>query len=542
MTFLTLSRSDAGEGWASESGPVARFEWAALGVVLAFIALRAYAKYFQGLAWVFEDDAIRIQLASSVAAGFEYHALGWGFWLPLTTHFHALAILALPLENDLAVMTANLLVSLLVVVFVHLLGRDLAGPGYAMAGTLALGGSPAFLQLTSSALSEPIYLLLQVGGFWVLGRSLRAGQRWGLPLAALMFMGAQATRYEAWGALPLVFGVLALVRLREGGVRGLAMPGACVALTLFYPVAWTVASWMWTGTLLADVAGSRTMLQEELNAHVGLRMLQSLPLTPFAGAVLAVVGLVALDWRRHWRVALAPAAAGLFHLAFLLWTVAEGSAGFPPERFVTVPMVLLMPFAAVGMRALLERARGFSRVRLVLALLLVLGGQMVFVRPNPWHTRYTMRMDAIELLRQIERVCPEAMRGRAVSFAAPDHGDVISNAATAFLGMNALPQRRIEPGLEAADFLARVPRPGEDLLVVSGHYGLPLESFAAASPDWKLLSIVNNQAIVIRTDWPCGVRIVEGFASDDPRWARWRLPIASEPVSERLLPGARLIF
>jgi hypothetical protein len=266
----------------------------------------------------------------------------------------------------------------LFVPFIALARRLTARQSVVVAAALALALSPLAIQLSTTAASEPIYLL-----FWLacLERlhaalsvsvggddeptALRRRRRYFL-MAGCWASLAAVCRYDAWLAIPAATVAVAWLgpRDRRGRVDVLLFVLAAAALPALY-VLWMGAAgvdpWSFARIIARDHATSAAAVAARIGG-VGARLHQlSIWGLGLAAAMtpVAVVGLPLVVW--HWRRFNAATRVLLVAaLAPMLLYLGRGLlfGDFEPlARFALVPGVLLLPLALDALAARLRTPR-----------------------------------------------------------------------------------------------------------------------------------------------------------------------------------------
>jgi 4-amino-4-deoxy-L-arabinose transferase-like glycosyltransferase len=259
------------------------------------------------------------------------------------------------------------------------LARRLVGAARAELAALGLAASPLHIQASTTAASEALYLLLFVA---MLERLTRALDDEGAPLGPFAAAGvlasfAAVTRYDAWLALPAALAAAwVFARGPEGPARARRALGLAVfaALAAALPAAWMIWSALATDDPLFFfhyITNDHAQLAASALARYGAALgrarqlgIWSLAFVAAMTPPLALAALAAALRPSHRglgaRAVAAPGArasmrvvlvAGLAPIALYL---AQGLVrlGFEPlPRFALVPGALLLPFAAMALRA-----------------------------------------------------------------------------------------------------------------------------------------------------------------------------------------------
>jgi Dolichyl-phosphate-mannose-protein mannosyltransferase len=241
-----------------------------------------------------------------------------------------------------------------------------SGPAVGLAG-FALALSPLHVQVSTTAASEGLYLLLLVAALERLHAALSDGRRIDFILAGGLASLAAVTRYDTWLAVP-VAGVAALVFGRRDR-RAIADVCLFLGASAIFPAAYLVWSWSKSGDafffaryITADHAALAKLVTERLGG--GLARLRQIGIwvVSFAAAMtpaaFLAMGVATRGWRQ-WspatRVVMAMALAppGAYIAKGLLLGNFE-----PLPRFAIAPGVVMLPLAA---SALLAYGGGSSR-------------------------------------------------------------------------------------------------------------------------------------------------------------------------------------
>ncbi|HXI54979.1 MAG TPA: glycosyltransferase family 39 protein [Polyangia bacterium] len=262
----------------------------------------------------------------------------------------------------------SLLVGLLTFLPFMRLARRLAGQRGADLAGFALAVSPLHIQLSITAASEALYLLLVVAALDQLLTALDAPRaRWGpYALAGIFASLSSVTRYDAWVMWPVAAGAAAWWwgRGRRAGGGGPVLRGPVLGgLALFVggaallPAAWL----LWSGVVAHDPFFFARYISND-HAHLGAAITDQYGSAGARGRQLGIWSLSfaaamtppmlwgAAHALRSWRTLTAPHKLVVFTaLAPPLLYVVDGlvSLHFEPlSRFALVPGVLLLPLAA----------------------------------------------------------------------------------------------------------------------------------------------------------------------------------------------------
>ncbi len=262
------------------------------------------------------------------------------------------------------------------------LGRRMVGAGPAMiVAGLALALSPLHIQVSTTAASEALYLLLLLAAFERLHAALTDRRRRDFVAAGLFASLAAVTRYDTWVALPVAAAAALAFGRRDR--RAIVDVGLFLGVSAILPSAYLAWTWATTGDpffFARHITRDHAAMAEQATARLGNGLARARQvgiwvvsfvavMTP--AAVLALGG-VARGWRR-WspatRVVLAAALAP--PLAYLAKGLLFGNFE-PLPRFAIAPGVVLLPLTASALLSVGER---WPRLR---PLPLVLGGTVAF--------------------------------------------------------------------------------------------------------------------------------------------------------------------
>jgi hypothetical protein len=244
--------SDAAQGWDPEAvTPATRSEiypFVAAGVVLGFVALMVcHAKNYLLL---YGDAVAHLGIARRIVDS-HYPGLGQlgGVWLPLPHVLMAPFIGNMQMwQTGFAAVPMSLLSFALSVAGVWRLGRRMMRPRWALAATAFYALNPNLLYLSTTAMTEALFLCLLV---WTVVAAvetvaaLRAsrvrGAGAGMIATGLLVLGQVMTRYDGWviGAVVWCWLAWEFWRSEESVRRRLAIPFVaftllCVAGPLFW--------------------------------------------------------------------------------------------------------------------------------------------------------------------------------------------------------------------------------------------------------------------------------------------------------------------
>lgn len=244
-------------------------------------------------------------------------------------------------------------------VLLYFLGRELAGPVAGSVAAVLFIFSPVHHNVTlSEGMADSLFFFWTAAGVYAASRAA-AGRR-GAAAAGFLFAAAALTRYE--GGLPLIlYAAYRLFRSRPRGVAGWLLWGAPLALAgiLLGHKAFAVGGggiWPLMPALKADMAHVLTNLHWYRRTYYGLERLW---MDGRVAAAFGVLGAV-LVWRRHIRnesrLLIWGGAVSLF-VGLTVLVVAVG-CGLCPERYFSIVLLLLFPFAGLAAVTIWRRARG----------------------------------------------------------------------------------------------------------------------------------------------------------------------------------------
>src|SRR5450432_4325542 len=241
-------------------------------------------------------------------------------------------------------------------------GRELE-PALVLAG-LALSLSPLHIQVSITAASEALYLLLFLRSEERLHAAVTGVLRRDFVTAGLLASLAAVTRYDTWLALPIACAaVLAVGRRDRRGVLDVAVFAAASALL---PVAYLIWSWDTSGDpffFARYITRDHAEIAQAVTARLGgglARLRQvGIWLVSFAAAMTPLPFLASGEAARRWRdwspanrvvlaTALAPTA--IYVVKGLLFGDFE-----PLPRFAIAPGAVMLPLASSALLSLLLR-------------------------------------------------------------------------------------------------------------------------------------------------------------------------------------------
>jgi hypothetical protein len=245
--------------WVDGVGPATWRETAAVAMAALLAGVGALAVCYQkGYLLLFWDAASHMGIARSVYDS-QYPGLSQlvGTWLPLSH------LLMLPFvwkmewwQNGLAGAWPSLGCYVAGVVGFFRLCRKMVVPRWAWVATAFYGLNPNLLYLSTTAMTEPLFLALLL---WITlatlecmeairGAEERVTARRLVVLGALIFLGVMA-RYDGWALGAVAWCAVAWELWWAGGLRGRVWAGLGVltALTVAGPALWLWLNWHFTG-------------------------------------------------------------------------------------------------------------------------------------------------------------------------------------------------------------------------------------------------------------------------------------------------------
>lgn len=317
----------------------------------------------RGLHWICSDDLYRLTLSNDWK-----HSLWWiqpeTYWLPLPIWWNGV-FLSERFRSSPVAQTIPSLLALLLVLAVTTCPRKSSWPSL-----LLLASCPMFLDMTTSVLSEPLYLAfsaLAIRLFLMLWSS--PGRRTSAAMVAVL-CAMELTRYEGWVVSALLAGVL-ILRWRSRLLhRPSALPILVVGvLILAAPPTW----WIW---LNHTVHGGwlhpfRHASAEALKLSAGARVRYMIDCTVLSAPLLigfAVFGFALAISRRRWSVLVVGA---VFAAPFLQMVITNCIGSVYPDRFGLPLLLGMLPAAAEGARATLTMAKRKLAVMYILLVLLL---------------------------------------------------------------------------------------------------------------------------------------------------------------------------
>ncbi|MFL5304347.1 MAG: ArnT family glycosyltransferase [Polyangia bacterium] len=250
------------------------------------------------------------------------------------------------------------------------LARRLVGERGAAFAAFALAVSPLHLQLSTTAASEALYLLLWVAAMERLLAALDTGRLVTFVVAGLLGSLAALTRYDAWLALPMVAAAVWFFSRRAGApvrVTGLCAFAVAAASLPIAWLAWGAAAGgdplFFAHYISSDHAGLAATAAARYGAVLGRARQLGIWALAFVAAMTPLgVGLaIAAAVRRQRPLAPGLAITLIAALGPPAVYLARGLAtqSFEPlARFGLVPGALLLPFAATALpEARLSAAR-----------------------------------------------------------------------------------------------------------------------------------------------------------------------------------------
>jgi 4-amino-4-deoxy-L-arabinose transferase-like glycosyltransferase len=366
---------------------------AALALLALLVRLPAYAVNEN----VLGDAVARTELALQWSrtphwiSSFQDGALQFG---PL--HLYAVgAAFKVGLRKEDAGRLVSLLCGVLTVVPLAVLTRRLFGWRAAVWAGVGLACWGLHIQLSTTAASEALSLLLTVSSLSAFAAGWQERRTWPLVAAGLLLTLACAVRYDAWMLAPLLAALLASQEgeRRAAVRRALLFSAACLP----FPLAWLWGNWLEMGDPLHPIRYVERFHREwvqdgvALYGALGYRVHNLLfwpgsavvTLTPVVG----VLGMAGMGWafraRRDVRwllwVAWAPALYFTARSAVLLDLA-------PLARFTAAQVVLALPFVRPGLEAVVPAAWRKAVATAAAALLVGLtAGLAAFTwEPSTW--------------------------------------------------------------------------------------------------------------------------------------------------------------
>ncbi|HUV87144.1 MAG TPA: glycosyltransferase family 39 protein [bacterium] len=337
-------------------GAFAPWGFFALKVLVSIYALHAYIPRYIRLTYIADGPARGIE-AYNLAFGdfgvfqtYQFLPLQLWLWAGLLKIYPDIYWTGTALNIAAAAGTTALL---------YLLGRELAGPVAGSFAAVLFIFSPVHHNVTlSEGMADSLFFFWTAAGVYAASRAA-AGRR-GAAAAGFLFAAAALTRYE--GALPLIlYAAYRPFRSRPRGVAGWLLWGAPPALAgvLLGHKAFAVGGggiWPLMPALKADMANVLTNLHWYRRTYYGLERLW---LDGRVAAAFGVLGAV-LVWRRHIRnesrLLIWGGAVTLF-VGLTVLVVAVG-CGLCPERYFSIVLLLLFPFAGLAAVEIWRRASG----------------------------------------------------------------------------------------------------------------------------------------------------------------------------------------
>jgi hypothetical protein len=255
------------------------------------------------------------------------------------------------------------------------LARRLVGEQHAQLAAFALALSPLHLQVSTTAASEALYLVLFVAALERLLAAVERPRLGTFAVAGLLSSLAAVTRYDAWFAIPVAAAAVAVFARGRPVWRGLAVYCACAALL---PVAWLVwgaaatdDAFFFAHYITGDHANLAATAVRRYGPALGRARQLGIWALSFTGAMtLPMLVGAALAARRLGRSL--PAAMRIVIVTALVPPALYLAKGLlflsfePLPRFALVPGVLLLPLAASAVP--LARARALRATVVATAL------------------------------------------------------------------------------------------------------------------------------------------------------------------------------
>ncbi|MES1206437.1 MAG: glycosyltransferase family 39 protein [Pseudomonadota bacterium] len=367
-----------------------------------------------------------------------------------------------------------------------------SGPALALAA-LALALSPLHVQVSTTAASESIYLLLLLAALERLHAAVSGARRRDFVVAGALMSLAAVTRYDTWVAVPAAAAALLAFgpRRRRDGVNAVSFFVAAAVL----PAAYLVWTWIVSGDpfffgryITRDHATLARAAVERLGGGVARLRQVGIWAVSFAAAMtpvgLLAAGIAVRGWRA-WppatRVVVVAAVAPIG--AYLAKGLLLGDFE-PLPRFAIAPGAVLLPLAASSLVAMAARRRWH---RLVPALLIGAGAAAIA---------------AVALV---------------LAFAGP--GRVWGGAES--IG----PLTRLDgEDRELAAYLLRNRRPDEGVLIDTGGYADIVVAHAARVPAPRSVTLAQTRDPIKTVAESRRVTAASWFAIHDDSWGRTAVP------------------
>lgn len=361
---------------------------AALALLALLVRLPAYAVNEN----VLGDSVARTELALQWSraphwiSSFRDGALQFG---PL--HLYAVgAALKVGLGKEDAGRLVSLLCGVLTVVPLAALTRRLFGWRSAVWASVAFAFWGLHVQLSTTAASESLSLLLMVASLSAFASGWHEGRQWPLVAAGGLLGLACAVRYDAWMLAPLMAALLAW----QGGDRraGLRRAFLFSAACLPFPLAWLVGNGLEMGDLLYPIRYveqfHRVWVQDGVARYgeLGYR-LHNLVFWPASAAVtltpgVGLLGMAGMAWAFRARR----------DVRWLVWVAGVPTLYFtvrgavlldmaPLARFTAGQVILALPFVGPGLEAVVPP--GWRR-RAEVAVAAVLVGFTAWLTAFTW--------------------------------------------------------------------------------------------------------------------------------------------------------------
>jgi len=255
-------------------------------------------------------------------------------------------------------------------VLLYLLGRELAGPAAGVLAAILFIFSPVHHFLTiSEGMAESIFFFWNAAGIYAAARAAREGR--GAWVAGLCFGAAALTRYES-AALLILYSAYRLFRARPRNVGGWllwAAPLAAVAVILGHKA--MLAAEVGVRYDLAGVKGDSELVLP--GAPWYERVIYGLTRVWPDGRVFGLLGAagVFLVWlrgiRNESRLLIWAGLAAL--LAGVLAVFGVVGLGLGPERYFSIILMFMFPFAGLAVVEAWRRARHLA-LKIAVAVLL----------------------------------------------------------------------------------------------------------------------------------------------------------------------------
>jgi 4-amino-4-deoxy-L-arabinose transferase-like glycosyltransferase len=269
-----------------------------------------------------------------------------GFWLPF--HPYVIALAMFPISNPVdAGRMVSLVAGVLAVVPFFAVVRDLFDRRTAMLASSLFAIYGCHVGLSVVVMTETPFVLFTLVGLWCFLREMRSSRPGaaGFLLAGALLSIAGGFRHEAWQFT----GLLMLWMFWDPRTRRLAVPFALVGFSFF--IAWTIGNLLAGHGPLYSLTGVGAQKEKELafaqySATVNVaKWVWIFVQSP--GPLVTGLALAALAWSdrgRRWPLSLA--ALSIMMMA-PYWVLSVLKPEWTPQhRYVVLPAILLLPYAA----------------------------------------------------------------------------------------------------------------------------------------------------------------------------------------------------